>query len=107
MSAMTSAHVIPLAFDLGAPELLIILAVIVLLFGASKLPELARGSGRALRIFKAETKGLMDDDDADKSPEQLRIDAANRSASDDVIQPVKPQATQPVNPEDTRPPGSV
>ena len=34
-----------------------------LLFGASKLPELARGSGRALRIFKAETKGLMDDDD--------------------------------------------
>jgi sec-independent protein translocase protein TatA len=107
MSAMTSAHVIPLAFDLGAPELLIILAVIVLLFGASKLPELARGSGRALRIFKAETKGLMDDDDADKSPEQLRIDAATRSASDDVIRPVKPQATQPVDPEDTRPPGSV
>jgi sec-independent protein translocase protein TatA len=60
--AMTSAHVIPLVFDLGAPELLIILAVIVLLFGASKLPELARGSGRALRIFKAETKGLLTDD---------------------------------------------
>ena len=37
----------------------------VLLFGAKKLPELARGSGRALRIFKAETKGLMDDDDDD------------------------------------------
>ena len=44
---------------LGTTELLIILAVLVLLFGASKLPELARGSGRALRIFKAETKGLM------------------------------------------------
>ena len=39
------------------------LAVLVLLFGAKKLPELARGSGRALRIFKAETKGLIDDDD--------------------------------------------
>jgi sec-independent protein translocase protein TatA len=50
---------------LGTPELLIILAVLVLLFGASKLPELARGSGRALRIFKAETKGLMDDEDDD------------------------------------------
>jgi sec-independent protein translocase protein TatA len=48
--------------DLGAPELLIILAIVVLVFGASKLPELARGSGRALRIFKAETKGLTDDD---------------------------------------------
>jgi sec-independent protein translocase protein TatA len=49
--------------SLGTPELLIILAVLILLFGAAKLPELARGSGRALRIFKAETKGLMDDDD--------------------------------------------
>ena len=51
---------------LGTPELLIILAVLVLLFGATKLPELARGSGRALRIFKAETKGLMDDDDDER-----------------------------------------
>jgi len=58
---------------LGTPELLIILAVVILLFGASKLPELARGSGRALRIFKAETKGLGDDDDQ-KSPEQRELD---------------------------------
>lgn len=48
---------------LGTTELLIILAVLVLLFGATKLPELARGSGRALRIFKAETRELMDGDD--------------------------------------------
>lgn len=53
----------PLIADLGAPELLIILAIVILVFGASKLPELARGSGRALRIFKAETKGLNDDDE--------------------------------------------
>jgi sec-independent protein translocase protein TatA len=52
--------------DLGTPELLIILVIVVLVFGASKLPELARGSGRALRIFKAETKGLTDDDDDDE-----------------------------------------
>ena len=69
---------------LGTTELLIILAVLVLLFGASKLPELARGSGRALRIFKAETKGLMDDDDDDdattpgKSQAQLEIEAKQR-----------------------------
>ena len=48
---------------LGTQELVLILLVLVLLFGASKLPELARGSGRALRIFKAETKGLVDDED--------------------------------------------
>ncbi|HEX7738650.1 MAG TPA: Sec-independent protein translocase subunit TatA [Marmoricola sp.] len=49
--------------DIGPAEIILILAVLVLLFGAKKLPELARGSGRALRIFKAETKGLIDDDD--------------------------------------------
>ena len=67
----------PLIAGLGTQELLIILAVLVLLFGATKLPELARGSGRALRIFKAETKGLMDDEDispAQKTPEQLELE---------------------------------
>jgi sec-independent protein translocase protein TatA len=77
---------------LGTTELLIILAVLVLLFGATKLPELARGSGRALRIFKAETKGLMDDDDDDdslKTPEQRELetrqaDLAQRQADLDA-----------------------
>lgn len=63
----------PLIADLGPAELLIILAIVVLIFGASKLPELARGSGRALRIFKAETKGLNDDDaDQDVKTESQR-----------------------------------
>ena len=44
-------------------EWLVILAIVILVFGAAKLPELARGTGQALRIFKAETKGLKDDDD--------------------------------------------
>lgn len=62
----------PMAMNLGPTEILLILLVLVLLFGAKKLPELARGSGRALRIFKAETKGLIDgDDDKGKSPEEL------------------------------------
>ena len=47
-------------------EWLVILAVVVLIFGAAKLPELARGTGQALRIFKSETKGLRDDDDKDE-----------------------------------------
>ena len=67
---------------LGTTELLIILAVLILLFGAAKLPELARGSGRALRIFKAETKGLMDDEDdeseAVKTQSQLELEARQR-----------------------------
>ncbi|HYO32661.1 MAG TPA: Sec-independent protein translocase subunit TatA [Nocardioidaceae bacterium] len=50
---------------LGWPELIIIVFVLMLLFGAKKLPDMARGTGRALRIFKSETKGLMDDNDDD------------------------------------------
>ncbi|GAA1730245.1 twin-arginine translocase TatA/TatE family subunit [Aeromicrobium alkaliterrae] len=47
---------------IGAPEILLILAVVLLFFGAAKLPELARGSGRALRIFKSEIKELEGDE---------------------------------------------
>ena len=52
----------------GGWELVLIVIVILLLFGAKKLPEFARGSGQALRIFKAETKGLRDDDDEPTTP---------------------------------------
>ena len=47
-------------------EWLIILAIVILVFGAAKLPELARGTGQALRIFKTETKGLRDEDEKAK-----------------------------------------
>ena len=43
-------------------ELILIVVVIVLLFGAKRMPDAARSVGRSLRIFKAETKGLADDD---------------------------------------------
>ena len=88
MSGMTHGLVLPHVLGLGAPELLIIVGIIVLLFGAKKLPELARGRGRALRIFKAETKGLIDDDEDDttKTPEQRMIDERNRSASEQTRQ---------------------
>ena len=76
---MTPA-VVPLAVaGLGTQEIILILLVLLLLFGAKKLPELARGSGRALRIFKAETKGLVDDDEAQKTEEQRQLDAQRSS----------------------------
>jgi sec-independent protein translocase protein TatA len=47
---------------LGIPELLIILFIIVLIFGASRLPEIGRGIGKGIKNFKESTKDLGKDD---------------------------------------------
>lgn len=63
-------------------EWLVILAIVILVFGAAKLPELARGTGQALRIFKTETKGLRDDEGASATttPEQREIQSRSAEA---------------------------
>lgn len=43
-------------------EILLLILVVVVLFGAKRMPDAARGIGRSLRIFKSEVKGLRDDD---------------------------------------------
>ena len=40
----------------GVPELIIILAIVILIFGANRLPEIGRGIGRGIRNFKDATK---------------------------------------------------
>jgi sec-independent protein translocase protein TatA len=57
---------------LGLPELLVILAIIIVIFGANRLPGLGRGIGDAIRGFK---EGLKTDDDKDEK------DVKNRKAS--------------------------
>ncbi len=68
----------PLITVPGGWELVLILFVIVLLFGARKLPDLTRSVAQSLNIFKQETKGLREDDSserpssgADRDPRQL------------------------------------
>jgi sec-independent protein translocase protein TatA len=56
---------------IGAPEILIILLILVLLFGAKKLPELARGAGQSLKIFKDEVKT-----DGSDRPEAQALEAS-------------------------------
>jgi sec-independent protein translocase protein TatA len=75
--------------QIGPMEIILILGILVLLFGAKKLPELARGSGRALRIFKSETKGLMDDED-DKTTTTRVVEEKPAALPSDVVQPTRP-----------------
>ena len=82
----------PLVTMPGGWELIVIVLVIVLLFGAKKLPELARGSGQALRIFKDETKGLRTDDDQ-VSPEEREIEARAAEAEADRAREQRPDDT--------------
>ncbi|ADH66933.1 MULTISPECIES: Sec-independent protein translocase subunit TatA [Nocardiopsis] len=46
----------------NGPTIAILIVLAILLFGAKKLPDLARSLGRSARILKAESKGLVDDD---------------------------------------------
>ena len=50
---------------LGLPELLIILVIVILIFGANRLPEIGRGIGKGIRNFKDANKG-EDRDDKDQ-----------------------------------------
>ena len=59
-------------FGLGAPELLIVLVVILLLFGGAKLPKLARSLGQAQKEFKegiAEGSAEKDRSETAKKPD--------------------------------------
>ena len=46
-------------FGLGIPELLVILFIVLIVFGANRLPEIGSGMGKAIRGFKDATTGRM------------------------------------------------
>jgi sec-independent protein translocase protein TatA len=64
-------------------HIILLVVVFVLLFGAKRLPDAARSLGRSLRIMKAETKGLIDDDKA-------KDDLAEKADAQHGRQPLHP-----------------
>ncbi|MGH3329174.1 MAG: Sec-independent protein translocase subunit TatA [Streptomycetales bacterium] len=87
--------------NLRPTEIILILLLVILLFGAKKLPDTARGIGRALRIFKSETKGLRDDDSEDKDDHHQtaaaprQIEAPPQSTQASVPDQQTSQVTEP------------
>jgi sec-independent protein translocase protein TatA len=59
---------------LSPVHLLIVVAVFVLLFGARRLPDAARGVGRSLRIFKSEVKAAESDDQSGEATKRPAVE---------------------------------
>ena len=54
-------------FGLGVTELIVVLVIVVILFGASRLPEIGRGVGEAIKNFKKSTSDSPEIDNARKN----------------------------------------
>ncbi len=87
----------------GGWELVLVVIVIMVLFGAKRLPDASRSLGRSMRIFKAETKGLRDDDDTETTAYDAR--EHDRQVNDRRIDspPFVPSGQPVVNGESTDP----
>ena len=72
----------------GPLEIGLVVLVIVLLFGAKKLPELARSMGRSMRIFKSEVKEMKEENN---TPEQQAQIAASKKNDEDFWNSAKMQ----------------
>lgn len=69
--------------DIGAPELLIILAIVVVLFGATRVAQIGSGLGRGIREFRRELKGSEDDKPKAESEAQVAQSSSTPEPSRD------------------------
>jgi sec-independent protein translocase protein TatA len=64
-------------FGIGTTELLILLGIVIVIFGARRLPELGSGLGKAIKNFKA---GVSEKDEIDVTPNQEKVKDADRDS---------------------------
>ncbi len=75
-------------------HIIVLAVVLILLFGAKRLPDAARSLGRSLRIIKAETRGLADDDVNGKAEAQSGRQPLKQLSDDEPSPLVDPQPSQ-------------
>ncbi len=64
-------------FGIGMTELLVILAIVLVIFGANKLPEIGKGMGQAIGNFK---KAMKENNEIDVTPEKKKIEGEEKKS---------------------------
>ncbi|NWF93526.1 MAG: twin-arginine translocase subunit TatB [Syntrophaceae bacterium] len=91
-------------FNIGLPELLIILAIALIVFGPNKLPELAKAFGRAMREFKKATEEVKESFEAEtKDLEELKsaLTEEKENLISDLAEEVSAASEEPAGPSET------
>lgn len=76
-------------FGFGATELGIIAVIVIVLFGARRLPEIGSGVGKAIKNFRA---GISSQDEIDVTPDAPKSDAVTDDSSDSAASEQPPKA---------------
>lgn len=82
-------------FNLGPVEMIFILVVFLLIFGAKRLPEVGSGLGKGIREFKRSMKDITDEIERTDQPANNQIQPPRASATPAPPPPVETTSTQP------------
>jgi sec-independent protein translocase protein TatA len=88
ISTPVLAIALPFLGGVGAPELIIILVIILVLFGPKRLPQLGKSLGKTMKAIREGAEGKMADDDEELDADAPKKDAAKAEAKDEA----KPKA---------------
>ena len=79
--------------NIGAPEIIIIAVLLIVIFGWKRLPDAARSLGRSARVFKSEVDEMKNDGKDKKSTETVTGETVRRDAD---VDPTTPRGTSPI-----------
>lgn len=80
ISSPVLAIAIPFLGGVGAPELIIILVIILVLFGPKRLPQLGKSLGKTMKAIREGAEGKLGEDDDDDEVAEMKVPAAPKKS---------------------------